>query len=40
LTVPRAGRDDEAADALHRAIALTNNTTEQRHLERQLARLG
>ncbi|HLM63310.1 MAG TPA: sigma-70 family RNA polymerase sigma factor [Acidimicrobiales bacterium] len=36
----RAGRDDEAADALRRAIALTSNAAERRHLERELARLG
>jgi RNA polymerase sigma-70 factor (ECF subfamily) len=35
----RAGRDAEAADALRRAIALTANAAEQRHLERQLASL-
>jgi RNA polymerase sigma-70 factor (ECF subfamily) len=35
----RAGRDHEAADALHRAIALTSNAAERRHLERQVARL-
>jgi predicted RNA polymerase sigma factor len=33
----RAGCHDEAADALRRAIALTSNTTERRHLERELA---
>jgi len=36
----RAGRDDEAADALRRAIALTSNAAERRHLERELAGLG
>jgi RNA polymerase sigma-70 factor (ECF subfamily) len=36
----RTGRDDEAADALRRAIVLTSNATEQRHLERELAGLG
>lgn len=36
----RAGRDDEAADALRRAIALTTNTAEQRHLERELIQLA
>jgi RNA polymerase sigma-70 factor (ECF subfamily) len=36
----RAGRDDEAADALRRAIALTNNASELRHLERELTGLG
>ena len=36
----RAGRDDEAADALRRAITLTGNAAERRHLERELARLG
>jgi Xaa-Pro aminopeptidase len=36
----RAGRHDDAADALRRAIALTSNTTERHHLERQLASLG
>jgi RNA polymerase sigma-70 factor (ECF subfamily) len=36
----RAGRDREAADALRRAIGLTSNTAERRHLERELARLG
>jgi tetratricopeptide (TPR) repeat protein len=36
----RTGRNDEAADALRRAIALTSNATERRHLQRQLARLG
>ncbi|MGH9026178.1 MAG: RNA polymerase sigma factor [Acidimicrobiia bacterium] len=35
----RAGRDDEAAEALCRAIALTGNAAERRHLERELARL-
>ena len=30
----RAGRDDEAADALRRAITLTSNAAERRHLER------
>lgn len=35
----RAGRSPEAADALRRAIALTTNATELRHLERQLASL-
>jgi RNA polymerase sigma-70 factor, ECF subfamily len=33
----RAGRLDEAADALRRALALTSNAVERRHLERQLA---
>ena len=33
----RAGRHDEAADALRRAIALTSNAAERRHLERQLS---
>jgi RNA polymerase sigma-70 factor (ECF subfamily) len=36
----RAGRDTEAASALRRAIALTSNAVERRHLERQLASLG
>ena len=36
----RAGRDDEAADALRRAIALTSNAAERRHLERELGGLG
>jgi RNA polymerase sigma-70 factor (ECF subfamily) len=36
----RLGRDDEAADALRRALALTSNAAERRHLERQLAGLG
>jgi RNA polymerase sigma-70 factor (ECF subfamily) len=36
----RAGGDDEAADALRRAIALTSNAVERRHLERRLADLG
>jgi RNA polymerase sigma-70 factor (ECF subfamily) len=36
----RAGRRDDAADALRRAIALTSNATERRHLERELAELG
>jgi RNA polymerase sigma-70 factor (ECF subfamily) len=36
----RAGRDTEAADALRRAIALTSNAVERRHLKRELARLG
>ena len=36
----RAGRHDEAADALRRAIALTSNAAERRHLEGQLAGLG
>jgi RNA polymerase sigma-70 factor, ECF subfamily len=35
----RAGRDDQAADALRRAIALTSNAVERRHLERRLAGL-
>jgi RNA polymerase sigma-70 factor (ECF subfamily) len=35
----RAGRDDEAADALRRAIALTSNATEISHLEREMDRL-
>ena len=35
----RAGRHDEAADALRRAIALTSNAAERRHLEGQLAGL-
>jgi RNA polymerase sigma-70 factor, ECF subfamily len=36
----RAGRDGEAADALRRAIALTSNAAERRHLEHELAGLG
>lgn len=36
----RAGRDDEAADALRRAIALTSNAAERRPLERESAGLG
>ena len=36
----RAGRHDEAADAVRRAIALTSNAAERRHLERELAGLG
>jgi RNA polymerase sigma-70 factor (ECF subfamily) len=36
----RAGHHGEAADALRQAIALTNNDTERRHLERELASLG
>jgi RNA polymerase sigma-70 factor, ECF subfamily len=36
----RAGRDHDAADALRRAIALTSNAAERRHLERELASLG
>jgi RNA polymerase sigma-70 factor (ECF subfamily) len=36
----RAGRSDEAAEALRRAIALTDNAAARRHLERELARLG
>ena len=36
----RAGRDTEAAAALRRAIALTSNTVERRHLEAELAGLG
>lgn len=36
----RAGRDAEAVDALRRAIALTGNAAEQRHLEPELASLG
>jgi RNA polymerase sigma-70 factor (ECF subfamily) len=36
----RTGRDDEAAEALRRAIVLTSNTAEQRHLERELAGLA
>jgi len=36
----RAGRDDQAADALRQAIALTSNAVERRHLERRLAALG
>ncbi len=36
----RAGRDREAAEALRRAVALTSNVAEQRHLERELAALG
>ena len=36
----RAGRDEEAGDALRRAIALTSNAAERRHLERELAGLG
>ena len=35
----RAGRRHDAADALRRAIALTSNATERRHLERELAEL-
>jgi RNA polymerase sigma-70 factor (ECF subfamily) len=35
----RAGRDDQAADALRRAIALTSNAVERRHLERRLTAL-
>jgi predicted RNA polymerase sigma factor len=35
----RAGRDDEAADALRRAIALTRNAAEGHHLERKWAGL-
>jgi RNA polymerase sigma-70 factor (ECF subfamily) len=35
----RAGRDDQAADALRRAIALTSNAVERRHLERRLTGL-
>jgi RNA polymerase sigma-70 factor (ECF subfamily) len=35
----RAGRDDQAADALRRAIALTGNAVERRHLERRLTGL-
>jgi RNA polymerase sigma-70 factor (ECF subfamily) len=36
----RAGRDNEAADALCRAIALGSNASERRHLERELGGLG
>ncbi|HKY65357.1 MAG TPA: sigma-70 family RNA polymerase sigma factor [Acidimicrobiales bacterium] len=36
----RAGRRDEAADALLRALSLARNATERRHLERALADLG
>ena len=36
----RAGRATEAAAALRRAIALTSNAVERRHLELELARLG
>jgi RNA polymerase sigma-70 factor (ECF subfamily) len=36
----RAGRHDEAANVLRRAVALTSNTAERRHLEGQLAGLG
>jgi RNA polymerase sigma-70 factor, ECF subfamily len=36
----RVGRDDEAAEALRRAMALTSNAAERRHLERELAGLG
>jgi RNA polymerase sigma-70 factor (ECF subfamily) len=36
----RAGRTDEAAAALRRALALTSNAAERRHLERELAVLG
>lgn len=36
----RAGRDNEAADALSQAIALATNVTERRHLEQELTRLG
>jgi RNA polymerase sigma-70 factor (ECF subfamily) len=36
----RAGRHDEAAHALRRALALTSNTTEHGHLEHELAGLG
>jgi predicted RNA polymerase sigma factor len=32
----RAGHDDEAAAALRRAVALTSNAAERRHLEREL----
>jgi RNA polymerase sigma-70 factor (ECF subfamily) len=35
----RAGRDDDSAVALRRAIALTSNAAERRHLEREMARL-
>jgi RNA polymerase sigma-70 factor, ECF subfamily len=35
----RAGRDDQAADALRRAIPLTSNAVERRHLERRLTGL-
>jgi RNA polymerase sigma-70 factor (ECF subfamily) len=35
----RSGRTVEAAEALRQAAALTTNTTERRHLERQLATL-
>ncbi len=36
----RAGRTSEAADALQRAMALTSNAAEHRHLERELANLA
>ena len=36
----RAGHEGEAADALRRAIALTSNAAERRHLERELAGLA
>jgi RNA polymerase sigma-70 factor, ECF subfamily len=36
----RAGRDYEAAAALRRAIALTSNAAERRHLEHELASLA
>jgi RNA polymerase sigma-70 factor (ECF subfamily) len=35
----RSGRPGEAGDALRRAVALTANTTERRHLESRLAEL-
>ena len=35
----RAGRTTDAAEALHRAIALTSNATERRHLAGELASL-
>lgn len=36
----RAGRTDDAATALQRAIALCTNEVEERHLRRELERLG
>lgn len=36
----RCGRDDEAADAYRRALALTGNPVERRFLESRLAELG
>jgi RNA polymerase sigma-70 factor (ECF subfamily) len=36
----RAGRREEAANELRRAIALTSNAAERRHLERELAALA